>query len=196
MNAKMMICGAIAIMGAMLSAQDGPVVFKEDFEKAKANSVGKLGIPGWYSPSKIQENQEFSITRDKLNVRTGRFAAKFVNLNEKKDLYMFHEYSTIQLDDKNKKLVVSANVKGTGSVLIAFAFYEGNKFLSSAGVTAIPGKQALPTPKKRFDDADWTTCYGQRTIPRKNATTCKMSIFVQPKSEIFIDDIVVKMVNK
>lgn len=195
MKVKMMICAVAAMMGSLLFAQDGKVVFKEDFEKAKANSTGKLYIQGWYSPSKIKENQEFSITRDKLNVKTGKFSGKFVNLNEKHQLYMFHEYSTIKLDDKSKKMVVTANVKGTGSVLIAFAFYKNNKFLRSAGISPIAGKQALPTKQKPFDDADWTTCYGQRTIPA-DATTCKMSIFVDPKSEIYLDDIEVKFVNK
>lgn len=196
MKVKMMIFAAAAVLGSMVFAQDkGTLAFKEDFESAKANSTGKLTIGSWYSPSKIKENQEFSITRDKLNVKSGKFSAKLVNLNEKHQLYMFHEYSTIKLDGKSKKLEVSANVKGTGSVLIAFAFYKNNKFLRSAGISPIAGKQALPTKKKPFDDADWTTCYGDRTVPA-DATTCKMSIFVDTKSEIYLDDIEVKLVNK
>ncbi|MBQ9770675.1 MAG: hypothetical protein IJW23_02490 [Lentisphaeria bacterium] len=198
MNVKMLLCAAAAVMGSVMFAQDnGKVVFKEDFEKAKVNSQGKLTIPAWYSPIKLKEGHEVTVTREKLNVHSGTFACKYVNLNEKVSIYMLHETGVIDLKDSaNKTLQLSVSLKGTGSIVIAFVFYKNGKFLRSAGVSAVPGKQALPSTKKPFDDADWTTCYGQIAKIPADATNCKVAIFVSPKSELFLDDLEIKLVDK
>lgn len=198
MNVKMLLCAAAAVMGSVMFAQDnGKVVFKEDFEKAKVNSQGKLTIPAWYSPIKLKEGHEVTVTREKLNVHSGKFACKYVNLNEKVSIYMLHETGVIDLKDSaNKTLQLSVSLKGTGGIVIAFVYYKNGKFLRSAGVSAVPGKQALPSTKKPFDDADWTTCYGQVAKIPADATNCKVAIFVSPKSELFLDDLEIKLVDK
>ena len=198
MNVKMLLCAAAAVMGSVVLAQEnGKVVFKEDFEKAKVNNQGKLTVPAWYSPIKLKEGHEVSVTREKLNVRNGKFAGKYVNLNEKVSIYMLNETGVINLENSaNKKLELSVNVKGTGGVVIACVFYANGKFLRSAGVSAVPGKQALPSSRKPFDDADWTTCYGQIAKIPADAKNCKVAIFVSPKSEIFLDDLEIKLVDK
>ena len=196
MNVKMLLCATVAVMGSVVFAQ-GKVVFKEDFEKVKVNNQGKLTMPGWHSPIKLREGHEVSATREKLNVRNGKFSGKYVNLNEKVSIYMLHETGVINLENsKNKKLEFSVNIKGTGGIVIACVFYADGKVLRSAGGAAVPGKQALPTSKKPFDDADWTVCYGQVANIPANAKSCKVAIFVNPKSELFLDDLVVKLVDK
>ena len=195
---KSLICAVLAaVLAPMTYAGNNDVVFSEGFEGAKANSQGKLNIPAWYSPIKLKEGHEVTITREKLNVRSGKFACKYLNINEKQSIYMLHETGVINLKDSaNKKLELSVAVKGTGSVVIACVFYANGKFLRSAGFSAVPGKQALPSTKKRFEDADWTTCYGQIAKIPADATNCKIAIFVSPKSEIILDDIEVKLVDK
>ena len=195
MNVKMLLCATVAVMGSVVFAQ-GKVVFKEDFEKAKVNSQGKLTIPAWYSPIKLKEGHEVTVTREKLNVHSGKFACKYVNLNEKVSIYMLHETGVIKVDPAKEKIEVSVQAKGTGYFLIALVFYADGKFLRSAGIAPIAGKQALPSKAKPFADADWTTCYGQIAKIPADAKNCKVAIFVMPKSEIYLDDIEVKLVQK
>ena len=117
MNVKILLCAAVAVMGSVVFAQ-GKVVFKEDFEKVKVNNQGKLTMSGWHSPIKLREGHEVSITREKLNVRNGKFSGKYVNLNEKVSIYMLHETGVINLENsKNKKLEFSVNIKGTGGII-------------------------------------------------------------------------------
>lgn len=198
MNVKMICCVAFAIVFSSVFGQtNGKVVFKEDFENAKVNSKGKLAIPAWYAPSKLKEGHEVTITREKLNVFKGKFAGKYVNLNPKAVIYMLNETGVINLENSaNKKLSLSVNVKGTGSLIIACVFYANGKFLRTAGVSSVQGKQALPNTKKPFDDADWTTCYGEIVKIPADAKNCKVAIFVNSKSELFLDDLEIKLVDK
>ena len=176
---------------------ESEVVFSEGFENAKANSQGKIVVPAWYSPIKLKEGHEVIITREKLNVHSGKFSCKYVNLNPTQSIYMLHEYGVIKLENAaNKKLELSAAVKGTGSVVIACVFYKDKKFLRSAGFAAISEKQALPSVKKPFDDKDWTTSYGEIVNIPADATNCKVAVFVNPKSEIFLDDLEIKLTEK
>ena len=194
---KMLAIAAVAVMVSAVFAQDNSkVVFKEDFEKAKVSSEGKLVIPAWYSPSKLKEHCEVTITRKKLDVFAGKFACKYSNMNDKQQIYMLHETGVINVEPAKQKIEVSVQAKGTGYFLIALVFYVDGKFLRSAGIAPIAGKQALPTKKKTFTDSDWTNCFGQiATIPA-NAKNCKVAIFVMPKSEIYLDNIEVKLVQK
>ena len=194
---KMLAIAAVAVMVSAVFAQDNSkVVFKEDFEKAKVSSQGKLVIPAWYSPSKLKEHCEVTITRKKLDVFAGKFACKYSNMNDKQQIYMLHETGVINVEPAKQKIEVSVQAKGTGYFLIALVFYADGKFLRSAGIAPIAGKQALPSKKKPFADADWTNCFGQVAAIPANAKNCKVAIFVMPKSEIYLDDIEVKLVQK
>lgn len=192
-----LICTVLTATLIPMAYAESNVVFSEGFENAKANSQGKIVESAWYSPSKLKEGHEVIITREKLNVHSGKFSGKYVNLNPKQSIYMLHEYGVIKLENTaNKKLELSAAVKGTGSVMIACVYYGGKKFLRSAGFAAIPGKQALPSVKKPFDDKDWTTCFGEIANIPADAENCKVAIFVSPKSEIYLDDLEIKLVDK
>ena len=197
MKMKMLAVAAVAVMVSAVFAQgSSKIAFKEDFEKAKVNSQGKLVISSWYSPSKLKEHCEVTITRKKLDVFAGKFACKYSNMNDKQQIYMLHETGVIKVDPAKEKIEVSVQAKGTGYFLIALVFYADGKFLRSAGIAPIAGKQALPSKAKPFADADWTTCYGQIAKIPADAKNCKVAIFVMPKSEIYLDDIEVKLVQK
>ena len=192
-----LICTALTATLIPMAYAEGNVVFSEGFENAKANNQGKIVERSWYSPTKLKEGHEVIITRDKLNVHSGKFTCKYVNLNPTQSIYMLHETGVINLKDTaNKKLELSVAVKGSGSVTIACVYYADKKFLRSAGFAAIPGKQALPSVKKPFDDKDWTICSGEIVNIPADATNCKVAIFVSPKSEIFLDDLEIKLVDK
>ena len=127
---KMLAIAAVAVMVSAVFAQDNSkVAFKEDFEKAKVNSQGKLVIPAWYSPSKLKEHCEVTITRKKLDVFAGKFACKYSNMNDKQQIYMLHETGKINVDPAKQKIEVSVQAKGTGHFLIALVFYADGKFL-------------------------------------------------------------------
>lgn len=159
-----------------------------DFEKCKPDPSGIILPEGWLINKTISRKCEILITKEKDEVRNGKFALRIENESDGKAYLMKWQPVTVQPGDRIK---CSIWARGKGKIALGFLTYgtpEGRKNSDFLGTTAWPLKMVNhPDAWKETGNV-----YTVAQMKKDNVAYTKLIlipvIYVENGAELCLDD--------